>query len=237
MKTSIPPDQEPGAVVILDYGLGNLYSIKQACSQVGLNARITSARQDILQADAVILPGVGAFGDAMTNLRKLDLISVLQDVAASGKILMGICLGMQLLMSESLEFGHHRGLGLVPGQVVPFDNPREGEQQLKVPQIGWNRIQKTIVRDDIANDSWITTLLEGIEDGEYMYFVHSFIVQPTDSRVVLSASTYGHIRFCSSLNDRNIFACQFHPERSGLPGLTVYRNLAKRLRLTQGEQC
>jgi glutamine amidotransferase len=216
----------PVRVAIVDYGLGNLYSVKHACAHVGLDAKITSSKRDILEADAVILPGVGAFGDAMQSLHRLDLVSVLRDMAGSPKPLMGICLGVQLLMTESYEFGRHRGLDIIQGPVVRFPDPMEGPRKLKVPQIGWNRVYKAVRKDSAEADPWRSNLLAGLADGEYMYFVHSFMVQPQDSNILLSTSRYGHIEFCSSLQYRNIFACQFHPERSGAEGLRIYKNLA-----------
>ena len=131
-------------------------------------------------------------------------------------------------MSESYEFGRHKGLGIVEGEVVHFDNPKEEEKALKVPQIGWSRIRKA-ANGNADQDLWAGTPLDGTPDGEYMYFVHSYIVQPQDSSVVLSKSRYGHIEFCSSLRLGNVFACQFHPERSGAQGLEIYRNLARQL--------
>lgn len=213
------PDQ-PLQVAIVDHSLGNLYSVKHACAHVGLQAEITSSKTAIANARAVILPGVGAYGDAMATLRRLDLISVLRDIAASDKPLIGICLGIQLLMTESYEFGRHQGLGIIDGPVIRFDHPIEHERALKVPQIGWNRIAGT-------GRSWADTLIAGVAEREYMYFVHSFIAQPQDPGVMLSTSCYGNIEFCSSLQRGNVFACQFHPERSGAQGLKVYRNLAR----------
>jgi glutamine amidotransferase len=208
-------------VAIVDFGLGNLFSVHQACSHVQLDAEITSSRQDILDADAVILPGVGAFADAMASLHMLDLASGLRDFIASGKPLLGVCLGMQLLMSESLEFGRHDGLNIIQGSVVPFGQPREDARALKVPQIGWNRIRPP--RRDLK---WDGTLLDGLDHEEYMYFVHSFIVVPQDPQIVLATSSYGDVEFCSSLQVENVLACQFHPERSGKMGLKIYQNFA-----------
>ncbi|MBC8506121.1 MAG: imidazole glycerol phosphate synthase subunit HisH [Chloroflexi bacterium] len=214
-------NEESRNIAIVDFGLGNLYSVHQACSKVGLYAEITSSKQAILDAEVVILPGVGAFGDAMAALHRLDLVTVLREVAASDKLLMGICLGMQLMMQESNEFGTHKGLGIFDGVVVPFEKPREGERVLKVPQIGWNRICKP-ERDT----NWSNILLSGIPDGEHMYFVHSNFVQPEDKTLVLAKTHYGHIEFCSSLQKGTVFACQFHPERSGPWGMRIYKNLA-----------
>ncbi|MCS7158903.1 MAG: imidazole glycerol phosphate synthase subunit HisH [Gemmatales bacterium] len=215
-------------VAIVDYSLGNLFSVQQACHKVGLEAFITAEKRDILTADAVILPGVGAFGDAMDCLRQRDLVRPLQDIAQSGKFLIGICLGQQLLMTESFEFGRHRGLNIIEGPVVRFENPMGPSGPLKVPQVGWNRIYRPdYLKQHLAGDCWHHSPLENLRDGEYMYFVHSYYAQPADPSVVLSVTRYGHIEFCSSLRRGNVMAFQFHPERSGPAGIHIYRNLAR----------
>jgi glutamine amidotransferase len=132
---------------------------------------------------------------------------------------------MQLLMTESYEFGHHRGLDIIEGPVVSFNHPMEGGRRLKVPQIGWNAIWQPKTTGNL----WSNTLLDGIADGTCMYFVHSYIVQPLDPDILLSTSTYGQIEFCSSLRRNNVFACQFHPERSWPKGLKIYQNLGSNL--------
>lgn len=209
-------------VAIIDYALGNLYSIKHACEHVGLDAIITSSRDDILQSDGVILPGMGAFGEAMQTLYKLDLVSVLQDYSVSNRPLIGVCLGIQLLLSESFEFGHHQGLGIIEGEVIPLNRPSEGDRQLKIPQVGWNQIR--------AARSWDGTPLEKLSNNEYMYFVHSFVPRPKNSEVVLSVTNYGDVEFCSSLQSKNVFACLFHPERSGIVGLKIYQQIAYKIK-------
>ena len=220
-------------IAIVDYGLGNLYSVKHACTHAGLAAAITSSPADILAADAIILPGVGAYGDAMKTLGELGLVSVIQDYVAAGNPLVGICLGMQLIMSGSDEFGSNAGLGLIPGRVVRFENPAEGDRVLKVPQIGWNGIYRvppsagTRAESSANVDRWRDTFLDTVADGEPMYFVHSYVVRPLDPDVVLSTTRYGNVEFCSSLQRANIMACQFHPERSGPAGLKIYQTLAK----------
>lgn len=211
-------------VAIVDYGMGNLFSVQQACTFVGLKAIVTNSKKDILNADAVILPGVGAYGDAMLTLHRLDLVNVLCDIAESPKPLVGICLGLQLLMTESYEFGHHKGLGIIEGPVVPFVAPEEKGRILKVPQVSWNRLFRPA-----EGLRWHGTLFDGIADGEYMYFVHSYIVQPQDSALILANSRYGNIEFCSCIQLHNVFACQCHPERSGVEGIKVYQNLAAQL--------
>jgi len=217
MSGSVQPAPQ---VAVVDFGLGNLFSVAQACQTVGLRPTITQDRQVIERADAVILPGVGAFGDAMETLRRLDLVGVLRDTPSRGVPLLGICLGVQLLMTESLEFGRHEGLGLIRGEVVPLRDPHEGARRLKVPQVGWNRLHAAG-----GVERWNGTPLEGLPDETFMYFVHSFVVVPEDPSVVRSTTTYGGIEFCSSVSCGRIFACQFHPERSGARGLHVYENM------------
>ncbi len=221
------PDHPAPEVAIIDYGMGNLFSVQQACEHVGLRATITNSRPEIMNAAAVILPGVGSFGDAMETLERLDLVSALREVVASSKPFLGICLGMQLLMTESQEFGSHRGLGIVEGEVVHLEVSTEDSRALKVPQVGWNQIHAA--GSDHAPDGepgWKSPLLNGIANGEYMYFVHSFYPKPVNEEVAVSTTQYGHLEFCSSLRVGSVFACQCHPERSGPQGLRVYRNLA-----------
>ena len=218
-------------VAIVDFGLGNLFSVAQACRAAGLQATITHDRHVIEQADAVILPGVGAFGDAMDTLRRRDLVGVLRDTPSRGVPLIGICLGVQLLMTESREFGRHAGLNVIAGEVVPLGRPQEEGRTLKVPQVGWNRIHAAG-----GIERWSATPLEGLHDGEFMYFVHSFVVQPEDRSVVQSTTIYGDVEFCSSVSRGPIFACQFHPERSGRRGLRVYQNLRQMMAVSVAER-
>lgn len=221
---------EPIKVAIVDYGLGNIFSVRHACEHAGMLPDITSSPEEILSADVVILPGMGAFGDAMQALRQLDLVSPLRDVAESGNILVGVCLGLQLLMSESYEFGRHRGLGIIEGPVVRFEGvlERRGDslRAVKVPQVGWNQIWRPEHRRPVGTNSWSSFPLVDTADGEFMYFVHSYHVKPEDRSVIASTSNYGGIEFCSSVQVGNVFACQFHPERSGEPGLRMYQNIA-----------
>ena len=219
-------------VAIADYGIGNLFSVRHACEQVGLEAGITTSSKEILAASAVILPGVGAFGDAMAALERLGLESVLRDFAASGRPMLGICLGMQLLMTQSHEFGRHRGLNIVKGEVLRLKEFTEEERRLKVPHVGWNRIYRHSQENVLGHHSvtWNGSILEGLSQGEFMYFVHSYYLRPVDSGVVLSSTPYGPMAFCSSLRFGNVFGCQFHPERSGPRGLRVYQNFAYLIR-------
>jgi glutamine amidotransferase len=208
-------------IAIVDFGMGNLFSVSQACRTVGLEPIITDSPAIVEGADGVILPGVGAFGDAMAVLRVRGVADALRRVAASGTPLFGICLGMQLLMNESEEFGRHEGLGLIRGTVRRFPS-HDGEARVKVPQMGWNRIAPV--------GGWGGTALEGIAPGSYAYFVHSYYVQPEERGVVLAETTYGGLTYCSALRAGNIHAFQFHPEKSGEDGISMYRNLAKIIR-------
>ena len=216
-------DREKTRIAIVDYALGNLYSVQAACSRVGMEADITSDHAAIEKADAVFLPGVGAFGNAMENLRRMDLVAPLKDVAASGKPLVGICLGMQLFMSESYEFGHHQGLDLVAGEAIPFESPQGPRGKLKVPQVGWN----TIHPPEETPWAWVDSPLEPLARGSFMYFVHSFYIKPRDPEVWLSVTRYGDVTFCSGLSRENIIGFQYHPERSGPAGALVYQKLAE----------
>jgi glutamine amidotransferase len=232
-------DSAAPAIVIVDYGMGNLFSVLRACQSVGVEAVITDSKQAVSDAAAVILPGVGAFGVAMENLAALDLIDVLRDVAATGKPLLGVCLGMQLLMSESHEFGHHRGLDIIPGNVVQLPLIHGLGAASKVPHVGWESVEPPVSSREghAPGSAWDGTLLEGLPGGEYMYFVHSFYCRPRDQARVLSVTRYGTFEFCSAVTLGNVMGCQFHPERSGPAGLLIYRNFsAKVASLKQGEQ-
>lgn len=208
-------------VAVVDHGLGNLFSVRQACRQVGLDARVTADPDEVASAAAVILPGVGAFGHAMTQLRDRGLIPALEEVASSGVPLIGICLGMQLLMDVSHEFGVHEGLGLIPGRVELL---AERSPSVKLPHMGWNDISTAATP---ADDPWAETPLAGLPGPVSMYFVHSFVAVPDDSEVAIGYTTYAKRTFCSAVRSDNVFGVQFHPERSGAQGLKIYANIAR----------
>ncbi|NTV51837.1 MAG: imidazole glycerol phosphate synthase subunit HisH [Candidatus Firestonebacteria bacterium] len=203
-------------VAIVDYQMGNLHSVQKACAQAGLKSKLVNSAAEIRRARAVILPGVGAFGQAMQHLTSRRLIKALKEAAVSGKPFLGICLGMQLLFDYSEEFGRHEGLGLLPGKVVPFS------KKLKVPHMGWNQIS---VRQK-------SPFFRGVPDQAYMYFVHSFYCVPEDPQVVLTTTDYGK-PFASAVGRGQLCGIQFHPEKSQDTGLTIYRNLAKMLARTR----
>jgi glutamine amidotransferase len=196
-------------IAIVDYGAGNLRSVQKAFEQVGVTAVVTSDPSALDAAQGVVLPGVGAFGDGLANLRARRLVEPVLCQVEEGKPLLGICLGMQLLFEESEEMGCHKGLGLLPGRVVRFP-----EGDLKVPHIGWNRLQ-------IHGDG----LLAGIADGAYAYFVHSYYAAPERADDVLATTEYG-IEFASVVSRGNVFGAQFHPEKSQEVGLRLLRNFA-----------
>ena len=203
-------------VVIIDYQLGNIYSVKQACDTVGMNVVVSSNKEDVLAADALILPGVGAFIQAMNNLEKLDLIDAIKTKVNSGIPLFGICLGLQLLFTKSEEFGSGNGLNLISGIIKRFPN-KIGQRKIKVPHITWNQIYK-------SNHNWENTALRDLKDYEFMYFVHSYYVQPDGENCILTNTNYDEIEFCSSVIKENIFATQFHPEKSADKGISIYKN-------------
>jgi len=222
------PEQESLAplVAVVDFGCGNLYSVCRACNVAGLRATLATTPDALTNASAVIIPGVGAFGDAMHTLRKRGLDVAIWNYVATGRPVVGICLGIQLLMSDSYEFGHYNGLGLVPGTVVRFPSSLANGTRLRIPHVQWNTIHPAMPNCGTSPRPWHTTLLSGLVSGDYMYFVHSYYVH-LENAEPLAITSYGETTFCAALQYNNIFACQFHPERSGSRGLIIYHNLAK----------
>lgn len=208
--------------VIIDHGLGNLLSIERAISATGGESVITEDLKKISNADRVILPGVGAFGSAMEIINKKGISDAIYEFCNTGRPLLGICLGMQLLMSESYEFGLYKGLNLIKGKVVRFMEPEPSGPFFKIPQIGWNKLEYSL--NDKDEKIWDNSILRGLSEGTFVYFVHSFFVIPDDYKNVLSETHYGRNRFCSSIKYENITGCQYHPEKSGEIGLHIYKN-------------
>lgn len=195
-------------IAIVDYGMGNLRSVEKGFAHVGADARVVSDVSSLDDAEGIVLPGVGAFRDCMVNLEGLGLVEPLLKNIRKGKPFLGICLGLQLLFTESGEFGRTKGLGVFEGTV-----PRFPESGLKVPHMGWNSIK-------VANRA---PILEGIPEGSYFYFVHSYYVSPEDSSIVATTTDYG-VEFTSMVWKDNVFATQFHPEKSQNLGLVVLKN-------------
>lgn len=204
-------------IVIVDYGMGNLRSVHKGFEKVGFPAVVSQDPGSIRKASGLVLPGVGAFKKAMENLTELGLVEPIREFIVSERPFLGICLGLQLLFSESEEFGKQSGLGIFAGRVVrfPFSDPGSSScrDSLKVPHMGWNAVQ---IRKRVP-------VLEGIEDGAYFYFVHSFYPVPKERHIVATTTDYGG-EFVSSVSRGNLFACQFHPEKSQAVGLTILRN-------------
>ncbi len=202
-------------IAIIDYNMGNLWSVLNAFRKIGAAAKLTAKPEEVRQADAIVLPGVGAFAQAMDNLNQLGMSEVIRERTADGVPFLGFCLGLQLLLSESEEDGKHSGLDIIKGKVVRFP---PGE---KVPQMGWNKVSQT--KDD--------PILDGLPDSPHMYFAHSYYVVPEDTSDILGETEYG-IKFASMLARGRIYATQFHPEKSGDIGLAMLKNFVK---LTESE--
>lgn len=200
-------------IAIIDYGVGNLFSLSCSLSAIGVKAMITGDAKEVRQADKLILPGVGAFGDAVQKLRTTGLDQVIQEEAARGKPILGICLGMQLLFEKSMEYGTHTGLGLIPGSVVSLEGVIP--QPLKIPHIGWNalRLRKS------------SPLLRYTKEGDFVYFVHSYYASGCDDYVI--ADTQYSAWLTAAVQNKNVFGCQFHPEKSGPVGLNILKAFAE----------
>ena len=201
-------------IAIVDYGVGNLFSLSCSLNALGLEAEITADAEKLRAADRIILPGVGAFGDAAEKLEATGLVPVLREEAAK-KPLLGICLGMQLLFDRSFEYGEHPGLGLVPGEVVDLREALE-DKSLKVPHMGWNSLQTK--PDD--------PIFKYFEDGEYVYYVHSFYARNCAAHT-LGTSEYGNVSVTGVVRSGQVYGMQFHPEKSGSAGLRLLRAFAE----------
>ncbi len=203
-------------IAIVDYGMGNLRSVQKGFEAVGAQAKVTSQSSEILDASAVVLPGVGAFKDCMDNLERFGLVETVCKSVRSGKPFLGICLGLQLLFNQSIEFGEVSGLGIVPGKVVRFSFADGNENELKIPHMGWNtvRTQKNV------------PLFEGIPADSYFYFVHSYYVVPEDPSVIATTTNYGQ-DFVSGIHYDNVYAFQFHPEKSQKLGLALLQKFSQ----------
>ena len=207
-------------IAIIDYGAGNIRSVINAVMKLGYRAQITSQPEEILQAEAVVLPGVGAAGDTMKSLRKLGLTGVINRLAAENRPLLGICIGLQILFTGTEEGGWYECLNVIPGRVKRLPAGQ------KVPHMGWNQVKQRIVHPVFA----------GIPDLANFYFVHSYYCDPEDKTVVAAETEYG-ISFCSAVVRGNLVATQFHPEKSGDPGLLIYDNFFRSAGVARGRLC
>lgn len=196
-------------LAIVDYGVGNLFSLSSSLKYIGIDAIITGDAEIIRKAESIILPGVGAFGDAALKLRDSGLDKVVKEEAKKGKPLMGICLGMQLLFEKSYEYGEHEGLGLIEGEVIPMKG--NIPEELMIPHIGWNSLR---IKKDCP-------ILKYINDGDHVYYVHSFYVKG-ENPAAAAVSEYG-VSITGTVQKDNVFGCQFHPEKSGERGLSILK--------------
>ena len=205
-------------VIVIDYGAGNLLSVKRGLEHCGASVILTADPTQILAAKRIILPGVGAFKNAIDALQQLGLVEVIKEIPARKIPLLGICLGMQLLFDESEEFGLTSGLGLIPGRVIPVPNYTKGGQLQKVPHIGWNSLQPSA-----PHQSWENTILQDVKKGDATYFVHSFMANPTDPTHRISDVFYGDQKIAAVIGRNQVMGCQFHPEKSGEVGLKILK--------------
>jgi glutamine amidotransferase len=202
-------------VTLVDYGIGNVYSVRRALETVGAEVLLTDKPTDIENAERLVLPGVGAFADCMSNLRERGLIEPLLKFGSSTRPMLGICVGMQMLASVSEEFGLHKGLNLIPGRVSALPNLDKQGKPLKIPHVGWTKLHKT------AAASWANTPLGDTLEGEYVYMVHSFAFEPENIEHRLADCFYGEHAICAAIQHGKIFGSQFHPEKSGPSGLRM----------------
>lgn len=203
------------SVTVVDYGIGNIFSVRRALEYCGAEIRLSSREGEVAAADRVILPGVGAFADGMKGLRDRGLIDAVLRFAATGRPILGICLGMQMLATCSEEFGEHEGLGLIPGRVVKVPHTTVEGKPHKIPHIGWSEIFPA------SGGDWKATILENTPEATPVYLVHSFHLMPEDPANLLADCDYGGHRITAAVRSRNIFGAQFHPEKSGGAGLKM----------------
>jgi glutamine amidotransferase len=212
-------------IVVIDYGLGNLFSVVKAFLAIGVEASLTDKAEAIKTADAIVLPGVGAFKDGMEGLKGRGLVESIKEHAFKNKPFLGICLGMQMMLSESEEFGLCQGLDLIKGRVIRLPHVQNQERlKCKIPNIGWKKIFPSSQND---KDLWNNTILNNLPQEAYFYFVHSFVAAPDDAKDILANINYGGNLACSVIRRGNLFGTQFHPEKSADLGLDILRNFIK----------
>ena len=209
-------------IVVIDYGVGNLLSVKRGLENCGAKAIITSKPEDIINATKIILPGVGAFKNAMQSLENLGLVKVIQEVANRKIDLLGICLGMQLLLDESDEFGLTKGLGLIPGRVVAIPSKNNEGIINKIPHIGWSKLI-----NPEENSDWNEGILKTVESGDSFYFIHSYMALTNNNKHTIAHCLYGSEKIPAVIQHNRIIGCQFHPEKSGEVGLKILRDFCE----------
>lgn len=209
-------------VTVIDYGIGNIFSVRRALEHCGAEVQLSSNEIEIAAADRVVLPGVGAFADGMKGLRDRGLVDVISRFAGTGRPILGICLGMQMLATCSEEFGEHQGLGLIRGRVARVPNTTVDGRPHKIPHIGWSEIFQVADRD------WKATFLEDTPEATPVYLVHSFHLVPDDAADLLADCNYGGHRLTAAVRSGNIFGAQFHPEKSGSAGLQMLAAFLRR---------
>jgi glutamine amidotransferase len=217
-------------VTVIDYGLGNLFSVQRGLEHCGASVVISSDHATILSSPRVVLPGVGAFGNAMERLHRLGLVQVIRRLAKLGTPLLGICLGMQLLLDQSEEFGLTDGLSLIPGRVVPVPPMAFSGEAQKVPHIGWS----ALCQSDTSRN-WSGTILQEIAPGDSVYFVHSFMAEPIDPVHRIADCVYGGHKVAAVVGSGNVVGCQFHPEKSGAVGLKILGAFCKLSRVERDQ--
>lgn len=209
-------------VTVIDYGLGNLFSVRRAFTHVGAEVEFATTGAAVRGGAALVLPGVGAFGDGMRQLEERGLVESIRATVEGGRPLLGICLGMQLLFDEGDEFGVHRGLSLMGGRVGRLAGDGENGARVKVPHVGWAALRPT----DRTN-GWESTVLQGIATGAAMYFVHSYAPAPADKALSVADIDFGGRRYCAVVQRDSVMGCQFHPERSAADGLRILDNFVR----------
>ena len=212
-------------ITVIDYGMSNLFNVTRALELLECDVCVTDDINTIIKSDKLLLPGVGAFEDGIQDLKENNLDNAIKEFAQTGKPLLGICLGMQLFMTNSEENGIHNGLDLIKGKVIRFRDPNDHNDKYKIPQIGWNVLSPpNKKRNGLGNKHWDNSILKDFDKKLYMYFLHSYYVVLEDERVCLSETFYGRDLFCSVFQKNQIIGCQFHPERSGEQGLKILKN-------------
>jgi len=212
---------KPYKIAVIDYQISNMFSIKNALTVLGFDVEVTSDYSTIMSCDGAILPGVGSFPEAMKHIKELNLEASINDFIASGKPFLGICLGFQLLFDKSNEIEDTFGLGIIPGEVKHMSGL---DAEIRIPHVGWNKVQ----RKQLPNIKNIFDPLKKINAQEYFYFIHSFYVEPADINDIYTITEYNDYSFCSSILKDNIFACQFHPEKSGRKGAEILSEIFNR---------